>query len=130
MEAVGEAPLVLAVDDSEDLRTLVELHLTALGYRVVLAASGEEALEVLERTPAVRLLFTDLAMPGGMNGLTLIRRARERRPDLAVLMTTAYADDFVTEEDEGLPANLLVKPFRRVDLADRLRAALGEPGAT
>ncbi|NYZ12169.1 response regulator [Azospirillum sp. RWY-5-1] len=125
-EAQEEAPLVLAVDDSEDIRTLVELHLSALGYRVVLAASGEEALDVLDRTPAVRLLFTDLAMPGGMNGLTLIRRAKERRPDLAVLMTTAYADDFVTEEDEGLPANLLVKPFRRVDLADRVRAALGD----
>jgi CheY-like chemotaxis protein len=94
---------------------------------VLSARSGEAALEVLERTEGrVDLLFTDLSMPGGMNGLVLAERARALRPGLRVLLATGYNEDLVAK---GPPAGAAVlgKPYRRIDLAGRVRAVLDSP---
>jgi CheY-like chemotaxis protein len=103
-------------------------HLAALGYRVLAARSGEEALERLGRAEGrVDLLFTDIAMPGGMNGLVLAERARAMRPGLRVLFATGYSDDLVvrgTPTPGGCGADVLAKPYRRIDLAERVRAVL------
>jgi CheY-like chemotaxis protein len=123
----GGAETVLAVDDDDDVLDLAVHHLTALGYAVLSARSGEEALEVLGRTGGrVDLLFTDLSMPGGMNGLVLAERARARFPALRVLLATGYNEDLAGGLRQG--AEVLGKPYSQTDLADRVRATLTRPG--
>ena len=104
---------------------LARSHLTKLGYRVLVARSGEEALLAAEDAGGkVDLLFTDLVMPGGMNGLVLAERMRERSPDLPVLLTTGYNEELVIDGPRTPGMDVLGKPYRRSDLADRVRAAL------
>ncbi len=125
-EAGGGAETILVVDDSEDVLSLAVEHLEGLGYRVLAARSGEEALEVLERAAGgkVDLLFSDIVMPGGVNGLVLAERVRSRLPDVPVLLTTGYNEDLVTEGPRAVAMDVLGKPYRRSELADRIRAAL------
>jgi CheY-like chemotaxis protein len=131
LDAEGGTVTVLVVDDDAGVLDLAVHHLTALGYRVLPARSGEAALEVLGRAEArVDLLFTDIAMPGGMNGLVLAERARALRPGLRVLLASGYSDDLVARETPTPGgSDVLAKPYRRADLAERVRAALNRPGA-
>ncbi len=77
------------------------------------------------------LLFTDLIMPGGMNGIMLAREAQSRRPGLRVLLTTGYAEASLERTDAGGSAfDLLNKPYRRTDLIRRVRAVLDGPAVT
>jgi len=86
------------VEDSEDVLELARGHLGRLGYTVVVARSGEEALATYEAVGGrVDLLFTDIVMPGGINGLMLAERLRARRPGLPVLLTTGYNDELVAD---------------------------------
>ena len=120
------AATVLVVEDSEDVLALAREHLKGFGYHVLVARSGDEALEVLDRRGAlgIDLLFTDLVMPGGMNGLTLAERVRARLPGVAVLLTTGYNEDLVAEGPRVPSMDVLGKPYRRAELAERVRAAL------
>jgi PAS domain S-box-containing protein len=117
---------ILVVEDSEDVLALAVEHLEALGYRVLTARSGEEALEVIDRRGdgPIDLLFSDIVMPGGVNGLVLAERVRARLPDLPVLLTTGYNEDLVMEGPRASTMDVLGKPYRRSELADRIRAAL------
>lgn len=119
----GGSETILLVEDSDDVRALAQEQLAALGYHVVLAASGEEALERL-KTQAIDLLFTDIVMPGGMSGLELVERFRAEHPDTPVLMTTGYNEDLVADIPRGSNLDVIGKPYRREQLADRIRAAL------
>ena len=117
---------ILVVEDSEDVLALAREHLKALGYHVLVARSGDEALEVLDCRGAlgIDLLFTDLVMPGGMNGLMLAERVRSRLPDAAVLLTTGYNEDLVAEGPSASAMDVLGKPYRRAELAERVHVAL------
>ena len=115
---IADAPPVLLVDDEELVRKGVADMLAEAGYTVTQAASGHEALRLLEEGLAVAALVTDFAMPG-MSGLQLAREALALRPDLQVLMITGYAN--VTEEEAG-GLRRLAKPFRQADIA----AAVGD----
>ncbi|WP_084584016.1 histidine kinase famiy protein [Sphingomonas azotifigens] len=128
--ASGGSETILLVEDSDDVRALAQEQIAALGYRVVLAASGEEALERL-KTETIDLLFTDIVMPGGMSGLELVEQFRETHPDTPVLMTTGYNEDLVADIPRGSNLDVIGKPYRREQLADRIRAALDRrtPGA-
>ena len=94
--------------------------------------SGEEALQSLGRAEGrVDLIFTDIAMPGGMNGLVLAERARALRPGLRVLFATGYSDDLAVRGAPKLGGGgggVLAKPYRRSDLAERVRAVLDSGG--
>ncbi|MFC7664450.1 response regulator [Methylorubrum suomiense] len=97
------------------------------GYGTLLARHGREALEILDDHPEIDLLFSDLIMPG-MDGLTLAREARRRRPSLRVLLATGYAE--ASLERTGLPRpefEILNKPYRRADLIRRIRTILDAP---
>jgi len=115
---------VLVVDDSADVRELAEAHLRQLGYRVLAAQSGEEALQLVERYGDVDLLFTDIIMPGGMNGLRLAELLRQRQPGLPVILTTGYMNEIPPMAAPGSGLNVLVKPYRMAELAERVHMAL------
>ena len=103
-----------------DFETLVEL-----GYRVLEAEDGHIALRLLEREPGVRLLFTDVGLPGGLNGSQLADQARQRRPDLKVLFTTGYARDAIIHDGRLDPGVVLIaKPFSFAAIAEKLRDVL------
>jgi CheY-like chemotaxis protein len=114
---------VLVVEDNDDVRELAEQVLEMAGYAVKSAASGEQALELLRQGIRVDLLFTDVIMPGGMNGLDLVKYARLLRPSLPVLVTTGYMDE-LPQGGRGGGLDILAKPYRQEDLLGRVRKAL------
>ena len=120
----GEA-VILAVDDNPDVRATVVVQLRGLGYRVREADSAHSALEILESTDRIDLLFTDIIMPGGLNGKELATKARIKRPDLRVLFTSGFPGTSTgpgTRFDEG--DVLLSKPYRKRDLAKAVEEVL------
>ena len=129
MEERPGTETILVVDDRADVAELARAILRDYGYTTLMARHGREALEILDGHPEIDLLFSDLIMPG-MDGLTLAREARRRRPSLRVLLTTGYAE--ASLERTGMPRpefEILNKPYRRADLIRRLRAVLDAPGA-
>jgi signal transduction histidine kinase/CheY-like chemotaxis protein len=114
---------ILYVEDDALVREYVEAMLCDLGYEMVSCDSGEAALAFLEAGERFDLLFTDIVMPGGMDGHTLVEKALELQGDLRVLLTTGYAD---AVDGKAVPEETAVlnKPFRREDLAQKLRCVL------
>ena len=84
------AETILLVDDDELVRKSAATLMASLGYRVLSAGSGSEALEVLRQDGPIDLLFTDVFMPGGMHGPQLVAAARRLRPELRILFTSGY----------------------------------------
>jgi CheY-like chemotaxis protein len=114
--------VILLVEDDEDVRTYSRETLHELGYRVIEAANGRSAMQVLEAHPEVAVLFTDVGLPGGMNGRQLADEARKGRPNLKVLFTTAYARNAIVHDGRLDPGvELLPKPFTQGALAEKLR---------
>ncbi|WP_018259506.1 hybrid sensor histidine kinase/response regulator [Methylobacterium sp. WSM2598] len=119
---------ILIVDDRQDVAELARTILQDFGYTVLTAANGREALDVLDGHRRVDLLFSDLIMPGGMNGVVLAREARRRQPRLKVLLTTGYAEASLERTDVGgSEFEVINKPYRRLDLVRRVRAVLDGP---
>jgi signal transduction histidine kinase/ActR/RegA family two-component response regulator len=113
---------VLIVDDQDDVREIAAAHIEALGYRSVQAANGHAALGLMD---GVDLLLIDEAMPG-MSGTEVIRGARQRLPDLPIILMTGYADaDALGQDLQNIV--LLKKPFRLHELRAALDAASSEP---
>jgi len=110
------APLVLLVEDDPVVANLAEELLDELGYRVLVAHSGSEALNLIMSREDVQVLFSDVVMPGGMTGVELAQKARLRRPELPVLLTTGYSET-VTRACE-FP--LLPKPYQLNELSAAL----------
>jgi PAS domain S-box-containing protein len=131
---IGGSETILLVDDSADVRDIAEHQLAALGYTVLTADSGPAGLSRLEQALAdnvrVDLLFTDIVMPGGMNGLALAERALQRCPGLKVLLATGYIEDLVAQGPMAHGMDVLGKPYRQSELAARVREALDRPGRT
>ena len=121
----GRGETVLVVEDDSFVRTFALGTLEGLGYRVIAAADGREALARLAAEPNIAVLFTDIVMPGGMNGWELARRAMDLKPGLKVLVTSGYALE--TLASRGLIApemTFLTKPYRKPELSRRLRETL------
>jgi CheY-like chemotaxis protein len=125
---------ILVVDDEEALQELVQVSLQALGYRVLTASNGEQAMQILsdEHTdgkPAtnkqgVDLLFSDVIMPG-INGLELAERAHKQYPALKILLTSGYTEKAIAENRQSkFATNVLTKPYSQSDLTQRLRQML------
>jgi CheY-like chemotaxis protein len=113
--------LILIVEDDEDVRAHAVAMLKELGYAVIEAADGTEALRVLDAHPDVRLLFTDVGLPGGLNGRQLADEVRRRRPDLDVLFTTGYARNAIVHHGRLDPGvELITKPFTFAALATKV----------
>ncbi|MEX0730730.1 MAG: PAS domain S-box protein [Aquisalimonadaceae bacterium] len=124
---IGGNEHILVVEDDNLVRDHVTGLLRSLGYRITAAASGPDALDVLQQTPDIDLLFTDVVMPGGMNGGQLAELARNTRPGLKVLFTSGYTENAIVHHgrlDRGV--HLLGKPYRRQELAAKVRKVLDE----
>jgi PAS domain S-box-containing protein len=119
---------ILLVEDNDEVRFHVSAMLASLGYEVVSAAGGREALELLDRIGEIDLLFTDVVMPGGLNGREVAEEVRRARPGLRVLFTSGYAEGAL-QNDGRLEAGVLLlpKPYRKRDLAQKVREALSAP---
>jgi signal transduction histidine kinase/CheY-like chemotaxis protein len=113
---------ILVVDDDEDVRSMSAGALRDMGYRVFEAPGAADAIALLQNR-SVDLLFSDVVMPGGMNGLELSTEARKIQPGLAVLLTTGYAESFDRSPSDG-QLQVLAKPFRPSDLGKRIRQIL------
>ena len=122
--AVG-VECILVVEDDAALRTHATETLRELGYQVIEAAGGAAALEALRSQPGIDLLFTDVVMPGGMNGRQLAEEAHRLQPDLKVLFTTGYTRNAIVHHgrlDPGI--DLISKPYSFHALASHIRARL------
>jgi CheY-like chemotaxis protein len=116
---------VLVVEDNAEVLELAVATISDLGYQVLTAADGPSALDILRANKAIDLLFSDVVMPGGMNGFELVSKAKDIRADLKVLMTSGYAN--VHRPGSNRPdVPLLLKPYRYGDLARSIRMALDE----
>jgi PAS domain S-box-containing protein len=116
---------ILVVEDDPDVRVYSCETLAELGYNVLFAENGKEGLRALGSHPEIRLLFTDIGLPGGMNGRQLADEARKRHPSLKVLFTTGYARNAIVHNarlDPGV--ELITKPFTQAALASKLRDIL------
>ncbi len=124
----GEMPrgseAILVVEDNDEVLQLVVMTLGDLGYRVLTARSGQVALEIVREDTPVDLLFSDVMMPGGMNGFDLVRAVRGLRPGLKALVTSGYAN--VRTEMEAPEVALLTKPYAPAMLARAVRAILDQ----
>lgn len=116
---------ILVVEDDEDVRGFSVNSLRELGYVVFEAVDAASGLDILTRESGIHLLFTDLGLPGGMDGRMLAQRAQQMRPSLKVLITTAYAGGALMREGRLDPdVELLSKPFSFMALATRIREVL------
>jgi CheY-like chemotaxis protein len=121
---------ILFVEDDPMVREHTGRQIVGLGYAVITAESAVEALRLADNGYVPDLLFTDVVMPGGMNGRQLALKLRERWPSLRVLYTSGYAHGQLTIDGESVPSKyVLGKPYRRADLAAKLREILDEPAA-
>jgi CheY-like chemotaxis protein len=119
---------VLIVEDDPFVRSYAVMSLHSLGYRVTAAVDGNDALQQLGTDMQVDLLFTDIVMPGGINGWELADLARKARPQLRVLLTSGYALETLTAQGHLRDGSaILAKPYRKAELARRLREALSAP---
>jgi signal transduction histidine kinase/CheY-like chemotaxis protein len=121
--------VILVVEDEDDVRAQVVAVLRDLGYTVFEAADAAAALTLLDTQPAVQLLFTDVGLPGGMNGRQLAEEARVRRPELRILFTSGYARHAIVHHGRLDPdVELLAKPFSSAELAEKVYGMLADAG--
>ena len=125
MPGAGCRSTVLIVEDDELLGAHAERELRRLGYETILADSAADLLPKIDQLPHIDLLFTDLVMPGSVDGRTLAAEMQRRRPDLRVLFTSGRAQSGV--EDSARP--FLPKPYRRGALAAAVKTVLDAPAS-
>jgi PAS domain S-box-containing protein len=121
----GRLGSILLVEDNDEVAMLVTEMLRELGYRVTRAASAQGALGALADEREIDLVFSDIVMPGTMNGMELAREVRRRRPGASVLLTSGYAGAAVREA-EAEDIKILCKPYAIEALDVALRVALGD----
>ncbi|MDE5452339.1 PAS domain S-box protein [Bradyrhizobium sp. CSA112] len=121
----GGNEIVLVVEDDSLVRRYVMTQIESLGYATLEAANASDALRIIDDVPNVDLLFTDVIMPGNMNGRQLVDEALKRRPGLKTLFTSGYTENAIVHHgrlDSGVL--LLAKPYRKSELARMIRLAL------
>jgi two-component system cell cycle sensor histidine kinase/response regulator CckA len=114
---------VLLVEDEPMVRSVAERALTRHGYTVITADNGEDALEIVARNEPIDLLISDVVMPG-MDGPTMVREARQSRPDLKILFMSGYAEEQLRKSIDIENVNFLPKPFSVIELAEAARRTM------
>lgn len=117
---VGKGQTILVVEDDAKVRALTVARIKELGFAVLSAKDGDEAVMLLETTPEIAAVFTDLVMPGALDGLALARHVKATYPQKLILLTSGYAEDILSKTGEKPDHELLRKPYRQKDLAAAL----------
>jgi CheY-like chemotaxis protein len=117
---------ILVVEDQEAVRAVACGFLEDFGYDVIEAGDGFQALSVLQEVPDIDLMFSDVVMPGGMNGFDLAQAAQSLKPDLKIVHTSGYPKGAMVHQDEPRFKNgfIIMKPYRRDDLEKIIKDAL------
>jgi len=113
---------VLVVEDEPDVLEVAVQIFESLGYQVLSATNATGALEVLRREDAIDVLFSDVVMPGSMNGVELAREAVQMRPGMKVLLASGYPMSALTDVQLNEEVSFISKPYRWSELDARLRA--------
>jgi len=119
------ATTILVVEDDADVRDVVVQYLADQGYRVLTAADGETALEILSGHETIDLLLADIVMPGSIDGLALARESTRLRPATKVLHVSGHSDRIARRAELASRGELLPKPFRQAELIARITRLLG-----
>src|SRR5258706_12270283 len=128
LQSTGGTETILCVEDDASVRAYVIAQLESLGYKAVAASNAAEALAIADGGAEFDLLFTDIVMPGRMNGKQLAERMRLRRPALKVLFTSGYTDHTIIRDGRIIrDVFFLAKPYRRPQLARMVRRSLDAP---
>ena len=128
LQPMGGTETILCVEDDASVRSNVATQLESLGYTAITASNAAEALAIADGGAEFDLLFTDIVMPGKMNGKQLAERMRLRWPSLRVLLTSGYTDHTIIRDGRLVPDFFfLPKPYRRPQLARMLRRCLDAP---
>lgn len=124
-DAMASKGTVLVVEDDRNVASFVSEMLEALGYEALCVESPAAALGALANDRPLSLMFSDIMMPGGLNGVDLALEVRTQRPDLPILLTTGYPEGFQTQADKARIA-LLPKPYDLAALEKKVRDVIGE----
>ena len=125
LRAATSGETVLLVEDDEQVLDMAIESLEELRYTVIVAHNAREALEHVRGPTRIDIMFSDVVMPGGMNGAQLAVEARRLRPELKVLLTSGYVGEPLTSKPIADDMDVLNKPYRRDELAQKLRVVLG-----
>jgi signal transduction histidine kinase/CheY-like chemotaxis protein len=119
---------ILVVDDEIALMEMAQDILESVGYHVLTACNGADALEILSNSPEIDLLFSDVVMPNGMNGYELSEQATNKQSDLKVLLTSGITEDLVPHKSHSAnKGKLLKKPYNLSQLVKQVRSTLDDP---
>lgn len=119
---------ILIVEDRADVGELAEIILEEFGYTILRCENAPEALALIEQHQDIDLLFSDLVMPGGLNGVALARETRKRIPRVKVLLTTGFAEASLERKDAGgSEFDIISKPYTRLELVRKIRLVLDGP---
>jgi CheY-like chemotaxis protein len=125
---LGGQETILVVEDNDEVRAYTTEILRELGYKVFEATEGDTALSLIASEPGIKLLFTDVGLPGPFNGRQIADEARKLRSDLKILFTTGYAQNAIIHQGRLDPGvQLIVKPFNFASLAAKIRQIFDEP---
>jgi CheY-like chemotaxis protein len=121
-----QGAIVLVVEDEWIVRMAVADHLRGCGYRVLEAANADEAIAAFDANDEVALLFTDIQMPGSMDGFELARWVRREWPEVKIIMTSGVVSPIQSAQDRGEDGAFLAKPYSHPELIRRIRMHLAE----
>jgi DNA-binding NtrC family response regulator len=122
---MGSQPTILVVEDDSDVRGLLSEILLDAGYNVITMRTADDALPVIESDRPIDLLFTDILMPGQLNGIDLAKATHRLRPTLPIVFTTAYGDTDLFRREGIAESRILNKPYLPGQIEEEVAAALG-----
>lgn len=126
--AKNDKETILVVEDRVEVGDFVTFMLQEYGYNLFRAKNADEALKIFETGEKIDLLFSDISMPGEINGVQLSRIVNECYPDTKILLTTGYIEsDMEITDLNGVPFELIRKPYRQTDIINKLRAVIDGP---
>ncbi len=125
-DPAASADNVLVVEDDPDIMEIAVEMFRGFGFHVLTAGNSTDALAILRSDTPIQLMFSDIVMPKGPNGVQLAQKARQLRPDLGVILTSGYPQRVLSEDMAGLSEFVFIaKPYRSSEVADKVRLALG-----
>lgn len=124
LRRAAEGEVILVVEDDVAVLEMAVESLSDLGYQTLTAEDAQSALAILRSNARIDILFSDVVMPGGMNGVQLSVEAKRLRPQLKVLLSSGYTGAALGQSGVPEDTPILSKPYRREDLAQKLRMVL------